>query len=108
MNPGALRHRITFQKQVETQNDYGEEIKEWIDVKTVWASVNPMSAKEFFAAEKTNSEVTHKIYMRFIRGLNITPDMRIKFKGRYFELIGPPINYEERNKELQLLCKELI
>lgn len=108
MNPSKLRHRITFQKYSDIQNDYGEIIKkDWLDVITVWASVNPISAKEFFAAEKMNSEVSHKIYMRYIRVLHITPNMRIKFGERYFELIGPPINYQERNVELQLLCKEL-
>lgn len=107
MNPSKLRHRITFQKQTETQNDYGEEIKEWVNVVTVWASINPISAKEFFAAEKMNSEVSHKINLRYIRQHTITPDMRIKFGERYFELIGPPINFQERNIELQLLCKEL-
>lgn len=108
MNPGNLRHRITFQKLSEIQNDYGEEIgTDWIDVKTVRASVNPISAREFFAAEKMNSEVSHKIYMRYIRSLKITPDMRIKFGERHFELIGPPINFQERNVDLQLLCKEL-
>ena len=108
MNPGDLRHRITFLQKATQQNEYGEEIDNWVNVKTVWASVNPMSAKEFFAAEKTNSEVTHKIYMRYIPDLKITPDMRIKFKDRTFELVGPPINFKEKNMELQLLCKELV
>lgn len=108
MNPGELRHRITFQEKSKQQNEYGEEIDSWVNVKTVWASVNPMSAKEFFAAEKTSSEVTHKIFMRYIPDLKITSDMRIKFKDRTFELVGPPINYKEKNAELQLLCKELI
>lgn len=107
MNPGKLRHRITFQKLTESQNDYGEVVKDWVGVKVVWASVNPISAREFFAAEKMNSEVSHKIFMRYVRSLRITPDMRIKFGERYFELIGPPINFQERNIELQLLCKEL-
>lgn len=113
MNPSKLRHRITFQRQTKNQNEYGEEIKneeieKWVEVITVWASVNPISAKEFFAAEKLNSEITHKINMRCIRSLEITSDMRIKFNDRYFELIGPPINFQERNVELQLLCKELM
>jgi len=108
MNPGGLRHRITFQRKTEAQNDYGEEIDDWVDIKTVWASVNPLSTREIFAAEKTFSEVSHKIVMRYIPGLKITPDMRIKFGDRIFELIGPPINPQEKNAELQLLCKELV
>lgn len=108
LNNGDLRHRITFQKYSDIQDDYGEIVKkDWIDVITVRASINPITAKEFFAAEKTNSEVSHKINMRYIRSHKITPDMRIKFGERFFQLIGPPINFQERNVEVQLLCKEL-
>lgn len=107
LNNGNLRHRITFQEQTEAQNDYGEKNKDldWIDVTTVWASINPISGKEFFSAEKVSSEVSHKINMRYIPG--ISPDMRIQFRERLFHIISV-INFQERNIELQLLCKELI
>lgn len=108
INPGEFRHVITFQKSKGTQNEYGEEAKgpiEWDDVLTVRAGIYPMSGREFFAAETVNSEVTHKINMRYLPG--ITPDMRIKSRTRIFELISPPINFQEKNVMLQLLCKEM-
>jgi SPP1 family predicted phage head-tail adaptor len=105
LNNGNLRHHITFQVQTETQNDYGEEIKDWVEIVAVWASINPISGKEFFAAEKLNSEVSHKINLRYTPG--ITSDMRIRFGERYFHIISV-INFQEKNIELQLLCKELI
>lgn len=105
MKVGQLRHRITFQRKAKVQNEYGEEIADWVDVASVWASVNPISGREFFAAEAVNSEVTHKINMRYRSG--ITPDMRVKFKERYFQIIVV-MNLQEKNVELQLLCKELV
>ncbi len=108
INPGEFRHIITFQKLKGNQNEYGEEIKgstEWEDVHTARVGIYPMSGREFFAAETVNSEVTHKINMRYIPG--ITPDMRIKFGVRIFELSSPPINFQEKNTMLQILCKEL-
>lgn len=107
MNPGKLRHRITFQKLSETKNDYGEEIKDWVDIQTVSASINPISAREFFAAEKMNSEVSHKIYMRYLPQVDIKSNMRIKFGTRIFEITGPPINFEEKNHQILLMCKEV-
>ena len=105
MNPGELKHRITFQKLNNTQNDYGEPIESWQDIATVWASINPVVGREYFAAETVNSEVSHKIKIRYRFG--ITPDMRVNFKGRIFS-IKSVINYNERNTELQLMCKELV
>ncbi|NNV07778.1 head-tail adaptor protein [Geobacillus sp. MMMUD3] len=105
MKIGALRHRVLVQQKIKTQNEYGEETEQWLDVLVAWASVNPISGREFFAAEAVNSEVTHKITMRYRGG--ITPDMRIKFKDRYFRIIAV-MNTQEKNIELQLLCKELV
>jgi SPP1 family predicted phage head-tail adaptor len=107
MNPGKLRHKITIQKLINTQDTFGQPVEQWIDVAIgVRASVEPLVGKQYFAAETINSELTHKIGMRYRTG--ITPNMRIKFKDRYFSIIGPPINYKELNIELQLMCKELV
>lgn len=105
INPGELRHRITIQKLNNFQNEYGEVSELWEDILNVRAGIYPISGKEFFAAETVNSEITHKVKIRYIEG--ITPNMRIKFNNRIFS-IESVINFQERNIEIQLLCKELI
>lgn len=105
INPGEFRHVITFQKLENTQNNYGEPTETWKDILTIRAGIYPLSGREFYAAETVNSEVSHKINIRYMPGL--TPDMRIKFVNRYFNIISI-INFQERNVMLQLLCKELI
>lgn len=105
INPGEFRHVITFQTLSKKRSSYGSSAKEWVDVKTARAAIYPVSGKEFFSAEKINSEVSHKIQIRYIAG--ITSDMQIKFGERTFEIKGPPINFQERNILLQLMCKEL-
>jgi SPP1 family predicted phage head-tail adaptor len=106
INPGEFRHIIIFQKKSGVQNSYGENTDDWIEVIKARVGIYPISGKEFFTADTVNSEVTHKITMRYMPG--ITSDMRIKFGERIFQLISPPINFQERNIELQLLCKELV
>jgi len=107
INPGEYRHKITIQQKTKTQNDYGEEIEDWVDVVSARSGIYPISGREFFAAETVNSEVSHKVNLRYIPNATITPDMRIKFGNRFFHIISV-INFQERNIELQLLCKELI
>lgn len=108
INPGEYRHIITFQSLTNEQNSYGEELDVWKDILKTRAALYPINGKEFFAAEKVNSEVTHKINIRYIPNKTLTSDMRIKFGERVFELISPPINFQEKNVELQFLCKELL
>ena len=100
MDPGKLNKRITFQLQ-----DLDLEDEDWKDIATTWASINPISGKEYYSAETINSDLTHKIRLRYRKG--ITPDMRILYNGRIFYIVSV-INEFERNSILQLMCRELI
>ena len=81
MDPGKLNKRITFQLQ-----DLDLEDEDWKDIATTWASINPISGKEYYSAETINSDLTHKIRLRYRRG--ITPDMRVLYNGRIFYIIS--------------------
>lgn len=107
MNPGELRHRITIESQTSTKNSYGEIIKtgSWETYRSTWAAIKPIDGKQFFAVETVNSELTHEIKFRYHSG--ITPDMRVKFGSRYFEVLTV-INSNESNAELKLMCRELV
>lgn len=100
MDPGKLNHRITFQIQ-----NLDSEEEEWNDIVTTWASINPISGREYYQAETINSDLTHKVRLRYRRG--ITPDMRILYKDRIFHIVSV-INEYEKNAILQLMCRELI
>ena len=100
MDPGKLNKRITFQLQ-----DLDSEDEDWKDIATTWANINPISGKEYYSAETINSDLTHKIRVRYRKG--ITPDMRVLYNGRIFYIVSV-INEFERNSTLQLMCRELI
>lgn len=105
INPGNYRHIITIEKLSENRNEFGEVIKKnWTTFTITRASIRPINGKEFYQAETINSEVTHKLNLRYKPG--IKTDMRIKFGARVFEIISV-INFEERNVELQIMCKEI-
>jgi len=59
MRAGKLRHRIVIQEQRVVQNaTTGEETKTWVDCFNVVASIEPLSTREFIAAQAQQSEVT--------------------------------------------------
>jgi len=105
MKAGSLRHVVTIQEPVETQDEYGQTVTTWRDVQTVNASIEPLTAREFFAAQQTKADVTHKVRLRYVAG--IVPTMRLLFGSRVFHL-GSVLNREERGIELELLCKEAL
>ena len=104
MRAGKLKHKIVIQNYSETQNDFGEIVKGWADFKTAYASITPLSAKEFYKAG-TNAEVTHKIETRYLK--DIKPSMRVLYDSRVFS-IESVLNIREANKTLQLICTEVV
>lgn len=105
INPGEFRHIITFQEMEENKNSFGEMTKVWVDKFSTRAGIYPLSGKEFFATDKENSEISHKINIRYRPGIN--NNMRIIFEGRVFD-IESIINFQERNILIQIMAKELL
>lgn len=105
MKIGKLRHRVTLQEYISSKDSFGAEVENWSDMATVWASVEPLSGREYFAAQQVNAEISTKITIRYRAG--IKPIMHVLCKGRIFGILSV-LNTEEKNTELILMCKEVL
>lgn len=87
MQAGRLRHRVTIQNRVETQDPTtGAIAVSWADVATVWAAVEPLSAREFIAAQAAQSQVSARITIRYRAG--VTAAMRIVHGATLYNIEG--------------------
>ena len=102
MKAGDLRHRITIQQLAEGENDMGDIVQVWTDFATVWASVEPLTGREYLSAQQVSAETSGRIRMRYRAGVMAT--MRVLFGGRTYRILSV-INPEERNIELELMTK---
>lgn len=102
---GKLRHQVALLKPVISKDELGQEIENLEVQKAVWASIEPLSGKEYFSAKQVNSEVNVKITLRYIESL--LPQWVVRFGQQTFN-IEAIINFEEKNKYLQLLCSEKV
>lgn len=108
IEPGKMRHRITFQQQVITRDAYGApdlSDDSWQDVTTVWAAIDPVSGREFYAMQQSQSDVTHKVRTRYISGLDTA--MRILYGARVLQIVSI-IDWEERHESLLIMCREVV
>jgi len=62
---GKLDKRITIQKFESGTNENGFPIEEWVFYKTVWASINNLFGKEYYAAKAVQSENTVEFLIRY-------------------------------------------
>lgn len=106
MRSGKLRHRVTIKEKSVSQNAFGEEVITWTDVVTLWARISPLRGREYIEARQVQADVTTKIVTRHYPGIG--PSMRVVHNGRTFEIVAPPINPDERDIQMELLCREEI
>jgi SPP1 family predicted phage head-tail adaptor len=104
MNAGRLRHRLLIQELVRDPAVGG--VDTYQTHVTVWGEMRPTSGRELVAAQAENAEISALFTIRYLRG--IRPTMRILFEGRTFQIVAPPIDFEEQHRELQLAVKEVL
>jgi len=99
---GQMKHLITILKQERISDGQGGYMETWQNAGTVWASIEPVSGREYYEAMQLTNDITHKVRMRYV---NITPHNRIKYNNRIFEIIAV-IDINMEHKELEVLCRE--
>jgi len=103
MKIGDMRHRITFQREVKTPDGHKGYTVAWRDMVECWASVEPLTGREFFYSHQIKAEITHRVKIRYRE--DITTKMRIKHEDRVLE-IESIIDKKERHEEFEIFCRE--
>jgi SPP1 family predicted phage head-tail adaptor len=104
IDPGRLRERVTIQQATATRNRIGETVQTWGTFAEVWASVEGLSGREVLQSGQQQTEVTHRVRMRYVDGM--TQQMRLSWRGRILEITSL---LEHNNRtEHELLCVEAI
>ena len=105
MRAGRLRHPIEIQYDNGAQDSYGQWVPSWTKLVDWHGSIEPLSGNELWRAQQVQAEVTHRIRIRY--RASITPRNRIVFGTRNFDILAV-LNHDEKNRELELLCKEVV
>lgn len=84
LEAGRLRHQVRIERLENLLDSNGDPVQdestgalsqEWVEVATVWAAIEPLSAREFIQSQATQSEVTARITIRHRDGMD--PAMRL-------------------------------
>ena len=105
MRAGRLRKWVQVQESTVTIDAAGGAVDTWAKVWDRRAAIEPINGREMVESDQVRTVATVKILMRWWDGLKATH--RIKYGSRIFE-INHIINRNERNREYELLCTEVI
>lgn len=108
-NAGELSKKITLLKPYNFLDKSGAPTTAWYPICDVMAIIEPVSGREYWMASQSNREATVRFVIRYREG--ITDNMRIRYKAKdrckIYEMTSVPINPNEENKYLQLMCNEV-
>jgi len=105
LQPGKLRHRLTLEEPLQTQNaTTGEITTSWLEVAKVWAAIEPLSVREFTASASEVSKITTRITIRYRAG--VTDEMRLydASKDVYYDIHGVLSDKNSGMEYLSLPC----
>lgn len=69
IDPGALRSEFALEQCLTTPDAFGGHSESWIELATVFAKVEPITARSVFGADQTLESATHRVTLRWRSGL---------------------------------------
>lgn len=109
---GILRHRVRIEKLDFVRDTHGdavqdpntgEVLRQWAEVCTVWAAIEPLSAREFVQSQAMQSQIVARIVIRQRDGLDAS--MRIVHRrcGKPDSVYNPHAFLPDRESGLEYL-----
>ncbi|MCJ8053356.1 phage head closure protein [Shinella curvata] len=86
IDPGALSARLVLEQPAETPDGQGGVTQGFSALATLWARIEPVSARAEETAGALPVTVTHRIWLR--RRSDLAGGMRLRKGGRLFALHG--------------------
>lgn len=105
MKSEELRQQIVIETPTATRDTAGGQILSWATFATVRAAKKHNYSREFYAAQKINSEITDLYTIRYRTGINAK--MRGICDGKTYDILGAN-DPDGRRREIYLLCREVI
>ncbi len=105
IDAGILIHVVEILENNKTRGSGGSTKDKWEVVDKRRAAIRPIRGRERVEGKRLESRVTHRITMRYWKGL--TSENMLRFNGREFNL-DSVINVDERNEELEIMAIEVI
>lgn len=104
----AYTKKIEIQSLIETEDDIGNQIRNWQTILRPWAEVNCTGGKEYYAAAQVNSEndMIFKIRYSKIIADKLTSDVRILYSGKIYD-IKHIDDFMEQHREFVIRARQL-
>lgn len=103
LHPAQLDQRVTLRQRAAGVDGLGQASGAWQDVATVWAQVQPLRGREYFAAGQLQAEVSVRMRIRWRAG--VVPTMRADWRGVPHDIVSV-VDVDGARVVLELMCAQ--
>ena len=103
---GKMDQRLVIQTATESKGSSGEDMESWATWKTVWGSVEPLTAREWFGSRQANAAADYRFRIRYLASVD-TKTKRISWDSRTF-LLTSALPDGPKKRELVMLATEVL
>ena len=107
LNINRLNKKISFFTYENGENELKQKTQKLSLYRTMWASVEPTTGREYYEAQKIRAELTWNIYTRYYKSFTPTSSMLIEYNNRKFRIISV-IDYQEKHELYKFVCTEVV
>ena len=104
---GPMRCTILFQRRTTLQVGTGEPRTEWLDVGARYAEKLATPGEVIWSGRERSARVPTVFKIRYPREVDITPDLRVIYDGRLYD-ISSVVDPTGRKEDLLVSCSELV
>lgn len=105
LQAGDLSKRITILSPFVKVTPSGQKVTEYHRLMDLWAQVKCAGNKVLTDDGAIVHDTEYRFYVR--RRSDITDGMRVQWRGRTFELTGPPLDWLEDSRWMTLVTREV-
>lgn len=102
---GAINKRVIVEERQVSRSAMGEALEDWVVLGERWVSIEPLTARELFAQQQVQAQVTHRVRMRYWS--SVTHTCRLRTGSRVLNIVAVR-DIDDRHVELELLCVEVV
>lgn len=96
---------MSLQENQQTQDLMTGAMRDnWVEIAQLWAGIEPLSAREFIAAQAQQSQVSARITLRYRAGIN--SGMRLVYRNAIYSIEGVLADKESGVEYMTLPCSE--
>lgn len=100
MRAGRLRTRVKFLAESALRDGTGQTVGDWEKFAETFGDLRDLRAAEYYSQSGTQNQIVAELWVRFRS--DIGAEHRCEIGGVTYEIQGPPVNVDMRNRWLKI------